>query len=180
MLGVPIKKQSSFLTPNEMGSIMRKAGRECEPLVTWIDPHTNVTVIILGCLHGSPSSTVELENILTQNRPAALVLELCSTRYLNMVKQRQSWNTNKISSDIKQLKEYGWTISGGNSRASIALGIASEFQNCLSGFEPGLEFVCTLHRYGLDPSCSFLTNSIFTSHFHFWFPFSIFFYRNVP
>jgi len=140
MLGVPIQEHSFFLTPSKMGSITRKTRRECEPIVTLIDPHTNVTVIILGCLHGSPSSTVELENILTQNRPAALVLELCTTRYLNLVKQRQSWNSNKIAPDIKQQKEYSLTIAGGNSRASIALGIASEFQNRLNGFEPGLEF----------------------------------------
>jgi len=162
MLGVPIQEHSFFLTPSKMGSITRKTRRECEPIVTLIDPHTNVTVIILGCLHGSPSSTVELENILTQNRPAALVLELCTTRYLNLVKQRQSWNSNKIAPDIKQQKEYSLTIAGGNSRASIALGIASEFQNRLNGFEPGLEFVCTLHRcivYSLDPSCSFQANS---------------------
>lgn len=172
MLGARVKKKSLFLTPNEMGGELRHTRTECEPTVTWVDPHTNVTVIILGCLHGSPSSNADLENILIQNRPAALVLELCTTRYLNMVKEKQSWKTNKKSSSILQQKDYNSTIFGGNSRASIVLGIASDFQSSFSGFEPGLEFVCILQPYGYKSSCPLLTNAHWTSNFHFCCHFS--------
>lgn len=179
ILGDSMNEKSLFLTPNEVGGALRQTRRECEPTVTWVDPHTNVTVIILGCLHGSPSSNADLENILRQNRPAALVLELCTTRYLNIVKEKQRWKTNKKS--ILQQKDYSSSISGGTSRASILLGIASDFQTSFSGFEPGLEYVRNLQKHGFNSSCSLLTNARITFQFPICCHFSAqYFFRNMP
>lgn len=140
------KKESLllFLTPNDWDGTARRRRRRRrrgnEPYVTWIDPTTNVTVVVLGCLHGSPSSTADLEYILTQTHPEALVLELCTTRYLTLVKQQQQ------NLKIKEALYYATTTedkrkSSITGIASIILGIATEFQTTFSGFEPGLEFV---------------------------------------
>lgn len=138
------KKESLllFLTPNgwDRTARRRRRRRGSEPYVTWIDPTTNVTVVVLGCLHGSPSSTADLEYILTQTHPEALVLELCTTRYLTLVKQQQQ------NLKTKEALYYATTTedkrkSSITGIASIILGIATEFQTTFSGFEPGLEFV---------------------------------------
>jgi len=117
---------------------------ETQPYTTWIDPDSNCQVIVLGCLHGSPSSTADLEGILERTRPAAIVLELCASRYQILQKLMQ---VKQNEGELKRTKTLFYSTSKvgmSSGIASLILGFASGLQTKLSGFEPGLEFVSTI------------------------------------
>jgi len=124
-----------FLAPDDY-----KIPAETKPYTTWIDPDTNCQVIVLGCLHGSPSSTADLENILQRTRPAAIVLELCASRYQILQKLMQ---VKQNEGELKRTKTLFYSpskVGMSSGIASIILGFASGLQTKFSGFEPGLEF----------------------------------------
>jgi len=45
------------------------------------NPHTQQKIYLIGCLHGAPSSKEDVAAIITSTKPAAVVLELCKSRF---------------------------------------------------------------------------------------------------
>lgn len=115
--------------------------------VTFIDPPTNVEIVLLGCFHGSQSSARDVEELLLpENGPTnAVILELCASRFSDMRKymnepqnnlSRKPWIVRFVSMVTKLTESRG--LSSGI--ASAVLGLASGWQTALAGLEPGLEF----------------------------------------
>ena len=57
--------------------------------VELIDPDTKVNVVLLGCLHGSSSSSDDVQRIINAEPTDAVVLELCATRFADLRRQEQ-------------------------------------------------------------------------------------------
>jgi len=142
------------------------------PYVKLIHPKTNCEVILLGCLHGSKSSADYVNEILTENVPQAVVLELCASRYKDVQRellssssssqkqQKQQKETRQDQNDIKSTPSSSAAVGEGYLKmvlrtiqqrglssgiAASILGGASKLQTLFSGFDPGLEFICAIN-----------------------------------
>ncbi len=114
---------------------------------TFYHPLNGVEVTLIGCLHGSESSAIEVDQLLREKRTDAIVLELCPTRYKDLTREnakkieREKENgvgaTDFINMVTKTIEARG--VSTGF--AAAILGAASSISNSLSGFEQGLEFI---------------------------------------
>jgi pheromone shutdown protein TraB len=129
---------------------------------SWVefkDPETGCQVVLLGCLHGSQSSSADVEHLFPGTD--VLVLELCEARFTdlrkNVLKELAAATTTPSSSTSstehsKQPANMEWSqyvrmVSimserGGWSTglAAAVLGGMSGWQAALTGMTPGLEF----------------------------------------
>jgi pheromone shutdown protein TraB len=104
---------------------------------------TNVTVTLVGCLHGSVSSAKDVYGVLCQQSTDAVVLELCPMRYGTIQKRLLK---KKEAGTVSRYDEI--TRSRGKERtfglSASLLGGVSVLQASLSGFQPGLEFITAI------------------------------------
>ncbi len=139
--------------------------KSSKPYLELIHPQTNTTIILLGCLHGASSSANDVSNVLNASPTDVIVLELCPTRYKDLVKlmtvkeksrlidedmitsrtMDDMNNENNPSGDYinmvsKTIKYEG--VSTGI--AAAVLGGASGLSSVFSGFEAGLEFITAI------------------------------------
>jgi hypothetical protein len=119
-----------------------------------VEPETNCTVILLGCLHGSRSSASDVQSLIDESVDA-VVLELCASRFNDLKRQQPSIAQKRkpafshfVDMVIRTGQKKGWTTGV----AAAVLGGASGLQTALSGFEPGLEFTTALERASLHKS----------------------------
>ena len=122
--------------------------------VTFNHPKTNTEVTLVGCLHGSSSSAKDVSQLLNQATTDVVVLELCPTRYKDLMKEIDRRKTNEMKSNGSYIKMVQRTVEARGVSTGIAaavLGGASGISTFLSGFDPGLEFI-TAMEYVEDKS----------------------------
>lgn len=115
--------------------------------VELIEPETKCKVVLLGCLHGSRSSALDVEHLFMENVDA-VVLELCASRVADLKRQESVLQSpapsfsvqNFVKMVARTAEKRGW----GSGVAAAVLGGASGLQTALSGFEAGLEFTTAL------------------------------------
>mmetsp|Transcript_7986 Transcript_7986/g.10148 ORF Transcript_7986/g.10148 Transcript_7986/m.10148 type:complete len:504 (-) Transcript_7986:102-1613(-) len=118
----------------------------------FIDPKTNATIVLVGCLHGSSSSAKDVQSMLCGDKSSytdAVVLELCPPRFKDLQKYRmkkqemeeqqeqQKLNGNDFLSMVSNKIETRGLATG---IAAAILGGVSILSTAMSGFEAGLEF----------------------------------------
>jgi len=103
---------------------------------------TNVTITIVGCLHGSVSSANDVHQALCRQNTDAVVLELCPSRYKILKKNKERSSSGIVASMNNKRKPPYEGISYGLS--ANLLGGVSALQASLSGFQPGLEFTTAI------------------------------------
>ena len=147
----------STTSPSDSLGTWTAVSDSSSPLITMNHKPTNTTLLLLGCLHGAPSSADDvMESLISE--PDVLVLELCPTRYKDLCKYMdRNGKENKYEYESKSkitkasafptLKVIQRTIEARGIGAGIAtavLGFISGLTSTLSGFEPGLEFTTAL------------------------------------
>ena len=139
----------STTSPSSTLENMKTVIDSASPTITMQHKPTNTTLILLGCLHGAPSSADDVMESLS-SEPDVLVLELCPTRYKDLCKYMdRDGDKRKISkaNAFPTLTVIQRTIEAKGIGAGIAtavLGFISGLTSALSGFEPGLEFTTAL------------------------------------
>ena len=125
---------------------------EARPYVELIHKETNTTIVLLGCLHGSPSSSNDVKSILNRQPTDVVILELCPTRYKDLIKYCMS-SKKKLneSNDPRGGNEFIQMVSKTIQTRGISTGVAagilggaSSISSSLSGFETGLEFLTAI------------------------------------
>jgi len=122
------------------------------------DPRTNVNVVLLGCLHGSLSSSEDVRYLMDSQTTDAVVLELCDARVGDF--RREPVDEYTMNTFLEDMKEF-WEMAQMTSRkkgpfaatATLLLGTMSLLQTNLSGFRAGLEFAVALDIAKEKPSC---------------------------
>ena len=149
-------------TPGKVDRIRRSASTSSSssslalnvPTVEFLDPETKCQVVLLGCFHGTESSSNDVENVITPDT-SIVALELCTSRFLDL--KRELLLNVQQEETAKKLKPWVfayWDMVSKtiNQRglptglAAAVLGGFSGIQTALSGFTPGLEFVTALQR----------------------------------
>jgi hypothetical protein len=115
--------------------------------VSFNHPRTNTELILIGCLHGSSSSAKDVSQMLHAKPTDVVVLELCPTRYKDLMKEmirRKSSEAQSRGSYIKMvaktIEARGWSTG----LAAAVLGGVSGLSTSLSGFQPGFEFITAI------------------------------------
>jgi hypothetical protein len=119
--------------------------------VEFTDPETQCRVVLLGCFHGTESSSKDVEQAVTPDT-SVVALELCTTRFADL--QREFAKTEEeIQRQKPWLVAYWEMITKTISQRGLPTGLAaavlggfSGIQTALSGFTPGLEFITALER----------------------------------
>lgn len=130
------------------------------PTVEFIDPATNCQVILLGCFHGTVSSSKDVEDLVT-SESSVVALELCTSRFSDLKRELLKTEDEQLRSQEKPwLGAYWEMVAKTAGQRGLPTGIAaailggfSGIQTALSGFTPGLEFITALKRsesYGCD------------------------------
>jgi len=124
---------------------------ETTAYLTFQHPNYNIEITLIGCLHGSSSSANDVSYVLNQSHTDAVVLELCPTRYKDLMSEvdrrkkddelKSSMDTPNYFMMVKKTIEARGFATG---IAAAVLGSASGISTALSGFEPGLEFVTAI------------------------------------
>uniref|UniRef100_A0A7S0WU28 Uncharacterized protein n=1 Tax=Pyramimonas obovata TaxID=1411642 RepID=A0A7S0WU28_9CHLO len=120
-------------------------------VATCTHPSTGCKVHLVGCLHGSPLSALDVATIIHQTQPSAVVLELCDKRFKSIKKAlvEQEENITLGSDRTPEDTILKWRrgvrkayIKRGLRHAIGAALISSLYlvQEVVSGFEPGTEF----------------------------------------
>ena len=149
MASLKINRSDDSIILNSHASVdgMKSVADSSQSHRTFYHPLNGVEVTLIGCLHGSESSAIEVDQLLREKRTDAIVLELCPTRYKDLTREnakkieREKENgvgaTDFINMVTKTIEARG--VSTGF--AAAILGAASSISNLLSGFEQGLEFI---------------------------------------
>ena len=122
-----------------------------------IDPETGCQVILVGCFHGSQSSSDDVRKCLEDHSTTTaaatnvVVLELCASRFADM--RRDMDREGLTTSTSNRRRRRPWLVRFGHmirktvetrglstGMAAALLGGVSGMQTSLSGLEPGLEF----------------------------------------
>ena len=131
------------------------------PSVAFIDPATKCHVTLLGCFHGTESSSKDVVKSISSETDI-VVLELCPSRLTAF--RRDALTTKPGVTDSLEQKPWLLTYWEGISKtirqcglptglAAAILGGFSGIQTALSGFTPGLEFKTALdlaQKFGCD------------------------------
>lgn len=114
-----------------------------------VDPNTNVKVVLVGCLHGSLSSSNDVRYLLESEPTDAVVLELCDTRYEDLsAAPAEDYSMTVFADDMKDfwsmIQETSLRKGPITGAITLLLGTMSLLQTNLSGFRTGLEFVVAM------------------------------------
>ena len=126
------------------------------PIVEFTDPKTGCHVVLLGCFHGTASSSRDVQQVVTPETDY-VALELCATRFSDLrqdIQKQQEESAGSLpSSKVEQQKRRPWAvayiemISKTVQKRGLPTGVAaavlagfSGLQTAISGFTPGLEF----------------------------------------
>jgi len=126
------------------------------PTVEFIDPETQCQVVLLGCFHGTESSSKDVERAVTSDTNV-VALELCASRFTDL--QRELFQKEEQGDGRTEQEEKPWIVAYlemisktirqrglPTGLAAAVLGGFSGIQTALSGFTPGLEFTTALER----------------------------------
>ncbi len=122
------------------------------PSVEFIDPETKCQVVLLGCFHGTESSSKDVERAMTSDTDA-VVLELCPSRFSDLQRELLKIEQGETRQEQPWLLAYYQMIKKTISNRGLPTGLAaavlggfSGIQTALSGFTPGLEFTTALKQ----------------------------------
>jgi pheromone shutdown protein TraB len=74
------------------------------PVLSFTIPNKRVRIHIVGCIHGSPTSSSYVKKVLeTVKNPSAIVLELCDKRYKSLLEDKLLIENNKESNHEKEI-----------------------------------------------------------------------------
>lgn len=116
---------------------------EIKSFITITESKAKCKVTIIGCLHGSTSSALDVTNVLSTCPPDIIVLELCPSRFKSILKQLKQEQPPTIVPFFQMIQQTYQTSGFTTAIATTALGITSGIQ---SGFiskenhRPGIEF----------------------------------------
>mmetsp|Transcript_2969 Transcript_2969/g.4367 ORF Transcript_2969/g.4367 Transcript_2969/m.4367 type:complete len:359 (+) Transcript_2969:101-1177(+) len=113
------------------------------------DPKTNVKVVLVGCLHGSLSSSNDVRYLMESEPTDAVVLELCDARFGDLTRTTvEKYSRTVFAEDVADFFSLvqDTSVRKGPFTAAITffLGAMSLLQTNLSGFRTGLEFVVAM------------------------------------
>lgn len=142
----PIRRNlvSSALNSYSSSEALPELNSASKSYVTFNHPVTNTEVTLIGCLHGSSSSANDVLHLLNQAPTDVVVLELCPTRYKDLMREIERRKANDKSSRGSYIKMVTKTIEARGLSTGLAaaiLGGASGISTFFSGFVPGLEFL---------------------------------------
>lgn len=142
--------ESSDVTSSSISTVdntSSSSSSSSKPFITFNHPVTNTEVTLLGCLHGSTSSAKDVSDILHQKSTDVVVLELCPTRYKDLMKEvvRRRTSEKKITSNYVQMIQNTIQTRGlSTGLAAAILGGVSSLSYFFSGFQPGYEFITAM------------------------------------
>ena len=135
-----------------------------KPYIEVKHEETNTTIILLGCLHGSPSSSKDVEHLLNDGQTDAVVLELCQSRFdiltqymakrsssdveeeeklelesSTMTKTVQQDETQVLSNVLENTTNFGTNVA-----TAILTTITALSGSFSSSFQTGLEFITAI------------------------------------
>lgn len=140
------RKISALKSTNESSSAA-SVDAISQPFITFNHPVTNTEVTLIGCLHGSTSSAKDVSSILHQKSTDVVVLELCPTRYKDLMKEviRRRTSEKKFASNyFKMIQNTIQTRGFSTGLAAAILGGVSSLSYFFSGFQPGYEFLTAI------------------------------------
>jgi len=156
---MPIQKENLIRKSLSMSSSSSSWSNDGHlPIVEFIDPQSKCQVVLLGCFHGTESSSKDVEKVVTRDT-SVVALELCTSRFTDL-KQELLKKEQEQEGDDQQPKEtkpwiflYWEMVSKTIQQRGLPTGLAaavlggfSGIQTALSGFTPGLEFTTALER----------------------------------
>ena len=122
------------------------------PIVQFKDPKTGCEVVLLGCFHGTASSSRDVQEVVTPETDL-VALELCASRFSDLRQDQQiqqGKSGSSTSSNGDQQKQKPWAvayvdmISNTVQKRGLPTGLAaavlagvSGLQTAISGFTPG-------------------------------------------
>ena len=122
------------------------------PIVQFKDPKTGCEVVLLGCFHGTASSSRDVQEVVTPETDL-VALELCASRFSDLRQDQQiqqGKSGSATSSNGDQQKQKPWAvayvdmISNTVQKRGLPTGLAaavlagvSGLQTAISGFTPG-------------------------------------------
>lgn len=165
---------SAFMIPQHYDSLIRRSISTSPdnhqpndvivyqlPSVEFIDPITHCQVVLLGCFHGTESSSRDVERAITSDTNV-VVLELCPTRFSDLQKELRKINEGCDGENFDESRHQRpkpWILAYSQmivktirnrglptGLAAAVLGGFSGIQTALSGFTPGLEFTTALKQ----------------------------------
>lgn len=112
--------------------------------VTVVEPQSGCQVVLLGCFHGSPTSSNDVVEALNELKPDGLVLELCLDRYMKLQETQvppegvsTNWFVGLAKGVSATREKQGWPSAIVLAVLAVISGIA---QQSAWGIESGLEF----------------------------------------
>lgn len=152
-------------TTTTISTTEKETNTVTKPFIELQHPETNATIVLVGCLHGASSSANDVNTILNEKHTDVVVLELCPTRYkdlmkyyLNQNKQKESEGNASFNSNsnpfmernpkgdyLKMVSKTIETKGFSTGIAAAVLGGATGLSSALSGFEAGLEFMTAIN-----------------------------------
>ena len=133
-----------------------------KPYIEMKHEETNTRIILLGCLHGSPSSSKDVEQLLSDGQTDAVVLELCQSRFdiltqymatreeekleLGSSRRNSSTKTKTVALDETQVSNVLETTTdfGTDVATTILTTITALSGSFSSSFQTGLEFITAI------------------------------------
>jgi hypothetical protein len=140
-----------------------------------MEPTTNCTVILVGCFHGSASSSANVQAILDATQPRVVVLELCAQRYTSLQTKEpprdDETSRDRVDADrfvetlrgrrqplsfsllwLRNQVPFGVSFGNIGSTSKTRVGLVSALLGAVSGLQsrlwqlqPGLEFTTAIH-----------------------------------
>lgn len=77
------------------------------PVLSLTLPKRNVRVHIVGCIHGSPTSSSYVKNVIETVNPSSIVLELCDKRYKSLLEDKILIENNEEANHEKEITSIG-------------------------------------------------------------------------
>jgi hypothetical protein len=132
--------------------------------VQFLEPRTQVEVVLVGVFHGTSSSAEDVQAAMTSSKVNVLVLELCASRFADLQQRQQEiQKRQRVEGEIEEIgtkkvskswaERYTRMILQTMQRRGVATGLAAallsgftSLQNGMSGFTPGLEFMVALQH----------------------------------
>jgi hypothetical protein len=134
-------------SPSVLSAVSSETPLSSLPTVEFVDPQTGCEVVLLGCFHGTESSSQDVKRVVTPETNV-VALELCSLRFEDLRRAEQEPET-KRPWVIAYLDMISKTVQKRGLPTGLAAAVLagfSGFQSAISGFVPGLEFKTAMEQ----------------------------------
>ena len=112
------------------------------PVIRFTVPKYNTRIHIVGCIHGSPTSSSYVEKVMNEVNPNAVIVELCEKRYKSLKEDKEIIDNNQIietnhEKEILSINNVGFLV--------YCLSILTYSQRTLK-IIPGGEFITAMRE----------------------------------